>query len=261
MSWFSNISSKLRFKTWVRVLAAMILLLSLFGFANSKQGNMRVQKTEIYVEQEYDNYFIDEKDVHGLMTANGVELVDDKAFKKLDFKTLEKRIKDNLFVEDVEVYRDVKGMMYVKVKQRKPIARIARTWATDFYLDAKGNLFPLSEKFTARVIIVDGPFVNKLLSKGFKKEESNKPYLEFIKRVEEDAFLSAQIHQISIDPLGRINMYQQVGGQVIEFGYPDEHMDKKFNKLKVYYDRILPTKGWNAYRRVNLNFENQIICE
>ena len=140
----------------------------------------------------------------------------------LKFKNLEKQIKQNLFVEDVEVFRDVKGTLYAKVQQRKPIVRIARSFGYDFYLDAKGNIFPMSQKFTARVLIAEGPFMNKLLLKGFKKDKTYLPYLEFMKRIEKDEFLSAQIHQISIDELGRIKMYQQVGQQVIEFGYPDE---------------------------------------
>ena len=250
-----------KIKTLIQVAISMVVLMDLFGFANNHQDNMRVKKSEVFVKQSYDNYFIDEKDVMALMTRDGKEVLEDEAFKKLSFKEMERRIKANLFVEDVEVYRDVKGTLYAKVKQRLPIARIARSWGKDFYLDAKGNVFPISEKFTARVLVVDGPYMNRLLSKGFKKEETNKPYLEFIKRIVKDPFLSAQIHQISVDQLGRIDMYQQVGAQVIEFGYPDETMDLKFKKLKIFYDKILPSKGWNAYKRVNLNFDKQIVCE
>lgn len=250
-----------KIKTLLQVAIAAVILLSLFGFANSNQGNMRVKKAEVFVKQSYDNYFIDEKDVMALMTKDGHETLEDEAFKKLSFKEMERRIKENLFVEDVEVYRDVKGILYAKVKQRTPIARIARSWGKDFYLDEKGNVFPISDKFTARVLIMDGPYMNRLLSKGFKKEESNKAYLEFIKRIVSDEFLRTQIHQISVDNLGRIIMYQQVGAQVIEFGYPDETTDLKFEKLKIFYDRILPVKGWNAYKKVNLNFDKQIVCE
>lgn len=248
-------------KTLIQIGIAIAVLLGLFGFANSKQGDMRVVKADVYVKQAYDNYFIDEKDVMALMTIKGTEVLEEEAFKKLSFKELEKRIKENLFVEDVQVYRDVKGNLYAKVVQRKPIFRIARSYGKDFYVDTYGNIFPISDKFTARVLVADGPYMNKLLTKGFKKDSTNKNYLEFIKRVENDKFLNSQIHQISVDNLGRINMYQQIGSQVIEFGYPDKFMDAKFKKLKVFYERILPAKGWNAYKRVNLNYENQIVCE
>ena len=248
-------------KTLIQIGIAIAVLPGLFGFANSKQGDMRVVKADVYVKQAYDNYFIDEKDVMALMTIKGTEVLEEEAFKKLSFKELEKRIKENLFVEDVQVYRDVKGNLYAKVVQRKPIFRIARSYGKDFYVDTYGNIFPISDKFTARVLVADGPYMNKLLTKGFKKDSTNKNYLEFIKRVENDKFLNSQIHQISVDNLGRINMYQQIGSQVIEFGYPDKFMDAKFKKLKVFYERILPEKGWNAYKRVNLNYENQIVCE
>lgn len=256
-----NILSKLRLNNWARALISVGILLVLFSFANRKQGNMRVKNTDVDVVQTYDNFFIDQQDVVGLMTHNGKEVLEKESFKKVSFKDLEKQIKQNLFVEDVEVFRDVKGTLYAKVEQRKPIVRIARSFGNDFYLDAKGNIFPMSEKFTARVLIAEGPFLNKILLKGFKKDKTYAPYLEFMKRIEKDEFLKAQIHQINIDELGRINMYQQVGNQIIEFGYPDENLDKKFEKIQLFYERILPNKGWNAYTRVNLNFENQIICE
>jgi len=258
---FKNISSCFRLNNRAKLLISVGLMLILFSFANSKQGDMRVKNTDVTVTQSYDNYFIDQQDVIGLMTNSGEDVLDKESFKKIKFKKLEKQIKQNLFVEDVEVFRDVKGTLYAKVQQRKPIVRIARSFGYDFYLDAKGNIFPMSQKFTARVLIAEGPFMNKLLLKGFKKDKTYLPYLEFMKRIEKDEFLSAQIHQISIDELGRIKMYQQVGQQVIEFGYPDENLDKKFKKLQLFYERILPNKGWNAYTRVNLNFENQIICE
>ena len=248
-------------KTLIQIGTAVAVLLGLFGFANSKQGNMRVVKADVFVKQAYDNYFIDEKDVMSLMTVKGTEVLEEEAFKKLSFKELERRIKENLFVDEVQVYRDVKGNLYAKVVQRKPIFRIARSYGKDFYVDEKGNIFPISDKFTARVLVADGAYMNKLLIKGFKKDSVNQNYLEFVKKVEGDKFLTSQIHQISIDNLGRINMYQQVGSQVIEFGYPDEFMEAKFKKLKVFYERILPAKGWNAYKRINLNYENQIVCE
>lgn len=251
----------LNIKTLIQVGIAMAILLGLFGFANSRQSDMRVAKTDIYVEQAYDNYFIDEKDVMALMTSKGTEVLEEEAFKKISFKELEKRIRENLFVDEVEVYRDVKGTLFSKVTQRKPIFRIARSWGKDFYVDAKGNIFPVSDKFTARVLIADGAYMNRLLTKGFKKDTSNRRYLDFVKVIEQDKFLSSQIHQINVDQLGRISMYQQVGAQVIEFGYPDKFMDAKFRKLRVFYEKILPSKGWNAYKRVNLNFENQIVCE
>ena len=55
-------------------------------------------------------------------------------------------------------------------------------------------------------------------------------------------------------------MFPQVGGQLIEFGKP-ENLESKFKKLMIFYKEILPKHGWNAYERVNLEYEGQIIAE
>ena len=46
----------------------------------------------------------------------------------------------------------------------------------------------------------------------------------------------------------------------IEFGKA-EQIEEKFSKLAIFYQKILPFKGWNTYNRVNLKYFNQIDCE
>ena len=81
-----------------------------------------------------------------------------------------------------------------------------------------------------------------------------------LKYIENDAFWKAQIAHILIKKDGEIELYPQVTKQVVEFGMPED-FDGKFSKLLTFYKEILPKKGWNTYDRVNLKFENQIICE
>jgi cell division protein FtsQ len=78
--------------------------------------------------------------------------------------------------------------------------------------------------------------------------------------IHEDEFLHAQIAELDIDSKGKITIYPQVGGQLIEFGKP-ENLEVKFKKLRIFYKEILPMRGWNTYKRVNLEYEGQIIAE
>ena len=59
---------------------------------------------------------------------------------------------------------------------------------------------------------------------------------------------------------GEMILYPQVTRQYVQFGTIDD-WERKMAKLKIFYDRILPFKGWNSYTRVNLKYDNQIICE
>ena len=34
---------------------------------------------------------------------------------------------------------------------------------------------------------------------------------------------------------------------------------EKFNKISLFYNKIIPSKGWNTYKTVNVKFKDQII--
>ena len=50
------------------------------------------------------------------------------------------------------------------------------------------------------------------------------------------------------------------GNQEILFGKIEDFVGK-FQKLQTFYKKIIPAKGWNMYKKINLKFENQIICD
>jgi cell division protein FtsQ len=120
---------------------------------------------------------------------------------------------------------------------------------------------PVSEKFTSRVVLVSGPFVQQVLKHtNMNESEETKKILALIHKIREDEFWRAQITQLDIDSKSRITFFPQVGDERIEFGKA-ENLDVKFKKLMIFYKEILPRTGWNKYNRVNLEYEGQIITE
>ena len=81
-----------------------------------------------------------------------------------------------------------------------------------------------------------------------------------IRYIQEDEFWRAQIAQLDISSSGDIRMLPQITGQIVEFGTTDRY-DAKFSKLMIFYKKILPQRGWTRYKRVNLEYEGQIIAE
>jgi cell division protein FtsQ len=57
-----------------------------------------------------------------------------------------------------------------------------------------------------------------------------------------------------------VTLYPQMGKQIIEFGMATD-IESKFRKLKIFYKKILPVKGWNRYSKISLAYQDQIICE
>jgi cell division protein FtsQ len=225
---------------------------ALAGFASSRQNEKICKKVSINVDNEYNNYFIGDKEVKDLLTREGERNLE-------DLKNLEKRIEANKFVDDADVYRGLDGNIHVKVKQNRPIARIIRS-DQDVYIDTEGRTLPLSDRYTARVIPVTKSALIKSLDNEFFQDSTGKHYLSLLKFIEDDQFWKAQIAQMHIDGKGKVSFLPQVGEHTIEFGKPVE-VEAKFRKLMIFYKEVLPVMGWDKYKRVNVEYEDQIICE
>jgi cell division protein FtsQ len=251
---------KLKIKKGIIYSCLGLLLLVLIGFVEKKQGDKRVKNVIISVDHSGNNYFVEEGDVLDLITLNGQDPIVDKKYQYLDLKEIEIRIKSFKFVSDAQVSRDHKGNLKVLVKQRRPIARVIYPNGVHAYIGSDGTTLSTSEKFTSRVIIVDGDYAPKLMSEDFLQSEEGKQYFDLLKKIDEDKFWKAQLAQISIDRSGEIILYPQLGRQTIYMGMP-ENLDMKFKNLGLFYTKIIPSKGWNAYQTVNLKYKNQLICE
>ncbi|MFC5533597.1 cell division protein FtsQ/DivIB [Rhodocytophaga aerolata] len=251
---------KYKLKRKVKVFLTFVIFFGLIGFVEKKQASKVCTKVNVSIENTLNNYFINETDVLALITNNGSDQLVGEEYKNIDLKSLEKRIKTNKFIRNCQVSRDLKGELSVEVKQRRPIARIVQRYGPDAYISDQGEVLPLSDRFTARVIIIEADNAENLVEKDLLQTDSGKNIFQLLQFIDSSRFWKAQIAQLYMNADGTILLYPQVGKQVIEFGTATD-IERKFNKLKIFYKQIVPVKGWNRYSRVSLAYQNQIICE
>lgn len=247
-------------KREIKITALLAVVFLLIAVSERKQGTIAVKNIVIKVENIEGNQFIDEGDVADLMQL-GEENLKGASLEKLNMKELEKRIRMNRFVKDAQLYSDLKGNLVVKAKLRRPIARLVRNDGPDGYIAEDGTVMPVSDKFTTRVVLISGSYIRGLLSlENLNQTEETRNLMKMLEMIREDDFWRAQVAQLDIDSKGRVNILPQIGGQTIEFGVA-ENLETKFKKMRIFYKEILPQKGWNTYKRVNLEYEGQIIAE
>lgn len=167
---------------------------------------------------------------------------------------------ENTYIESTEIYRDLKGTLTVNVLLRRPQARVVQADGPDAYIAEDGTILPVSGKFSSRVILLSGSGSKDIVESGNINQSVHEEIFEVVEFINADDFWKAQIAQIVLEKNGEIKLLPQVTKQVIEFGEPD-NVEDKFRRLNVFYTQILPRKGWNSYERVNVKYENQIICE
>jgi cell division protein FtsQ len=251
---------KFNLKREIKIAGVLLVVLFLIAFTERKQGTVAIQDIQIKIENTNDNHFLDETDINKLMQLNH-ENLRGASLNKVGLKEIEKKIKQDRFVKDAQLYTDLKGNLVVNVELRRPIARIVRNDGPDGYIAEDGTIMPVSERFSSRVLLISGFYVRQLLrQENINSTEEGKQLMTMIKMIREDDFWKAQITQLDIDSKMRIDVVPEVGNETIEFGKP-ENIETKFKKLKIFYKEILPAKGWGKYRRVNLEYEGQIVAE
>ena len=242
---------------WVVGLGALMVCI---GWISFRSDGRVVRKVVVNIDNQADNYFLDDSDVMKLLSDGGEEKIVGASVENLSLKILENRLKNHKFVSNTEVSTDFQGNLFVSIAQNKPIARILRQDAPGAYVSNAGQVLPLSEKYTARVVLISGDYTRKLWLDNLTDTPYGQQLLELLLFIDQDPFWKAQIAEVSINRKGDIRLFPQVTRQVIEFGKA-ENIVEKFEKLMIFYTRILPAKGWNTYERVNLKYSNQIVCE
>ena len=248
-----------RIRKEVKVILILMLAISSIAFVQKRQSATTCNSIRINIINPESSNFVDEKEVAKLITGDRSVALVGNTYGRINLKEIETRTETNTYIQEAEAYKDHRGDLIVDAYIARPIARIIRTGKPDHYITDKGNLVETSTKYTSRVLLITGDYVSNF-KHNLRKDSSQQVLFNFLEYIYNNPFWKAQIAEIDIDRDGEMVIYPQVTKQYIQFGTLDE-WPEKMEKLKIFYMKILPFKGWNAYSRVNLIYENQIICE
>ncbi len=241
---------------WIIGLSATVVSLA---FTEVRQQSVLCKKIEININREDENYFINKQDVLKILFSPGDSLIG-TPIHRIPVSLLERLLKLNKYVDDADVYIDIKGKLQVNIVQRKPMLRIMNEVQQSFYIDEKGGKMPLSTLYSANVLIANGSITE--LYNGIN-DSINTPlvrslfYLSNVIRA--DKFWNAQIEQIYIEPNQDIILIPRLGDHKIIFG-DTSNANEKLENLLVFYQKALPKVGWQTYHTINVKFKGQLVC-
>ncbi len=251
---------KFRLNKGAKLVIMAVVLVAVIGFTERSNNNEVCNDIVVKISNRYDNFFIDQQDIIMLITDNGSELVKGASFNHLNLKEIEERVKADPFIKSAQIYKDLKGNLLVNAVLRRPFARILGNDKPDAYIAMDGSILPVSEKYITRAVLISGAYADELMKADLHSTEEGEQIYKMLDYIYNDKFWKAQIAQIDVDENLNMTLYPQVTKQIVEFGKPED-LETKFKKLKIFYTEILPQKGWNKYRRVNLKYKDQIIAE
>jgi len=246
-------------------------LLASLAFATGKEKNVVAENLYVSVNNTEVNTFIDEEDVKEFFKDRNDSILN-TSLKNIDVNGLEKALNSHPAVENADIAVDVNGDVTIDVTQRTPLVRVMNMDGESYYIDNKSKLMPLSDKYTARVLIATGyiiePFASRyqFLVNDIAKHEvfSKVSVLDDIYSISafiaKDSVLASLIHQINVTPDKELELYPSIGNHKIIFGEAKDFQEK-FDKLKLFYTEGLnKTDGWNKYSTINIKYKNQVVC-
>ncbi|MBL7935693.1 MAG: hypothetical protein JNM51_07780 [Bacteroidia bacterium] len=246
-------------------------LLASLAFATGKEKNVIAENLYVSVNNTEVNTFIDEEDVKEFFKERNDSILN-TSLKNIDVNGLEKALNSHPAVENADIAVDVNGDVNIDVTQRTPLVRVMNLDGESYYIDDKSKLMPLSDKYTARVLIATGYIVEPFASRyqfsvnDITKHEvfSKVSVLDDIYTISafiaKDSVLASLIHQINVTPDKELELYPSIGNHKIIFGEAKD-FEEKFEKLKLFYTEGLnKTDGWNKYSTINIKYKNQVVC-
>lgn len=251
---------------WILILAYMLAILPLIS-AHRKQ--IKCEKIAVIIADGTQHFFVEEQNIISMLHDKGEKIIGE-SIHQLDLNRLEGMLKLHPSINNVNIYGKVNGELQINIEQRNPILRVINRNRESYYIDEKGALMPLSDKYSAHVLVASGD-LNEPYSKRYTRnlraqtpenvDNSGSLLLDLYQLAEyiyHDEFWRAQIEQIYVKG-NAFEMVPRVGTHIIEFG-TIENYEKKFRNLRALYLKGLPETGWNKYKTVNLKYNNQVIC-
>ena len=243
-------------------MVAAILVASCLAGKEARKG-LVCKGLEVAILDSLENSFVSKADVRKYLDKEYGRYVGEK-LDSLDLVKIEKIIDGRSAVKKSQAYVTKDSLLRIEVTQRKPVVRFQKKEG-GFYADADGYIFPLQVSYASHVQIIDGD-IPLAANSGYKGEIENprerewfENVMDVVRFIEGSRTWKGKIVQIHVEKNGEIVLVPREGRQVFRFGQPVQ-VAEKFDKMEMYYSHIVPEKGSEAYKTVDVRFADQIVC-
>ncbi len=251
-----------------KIVFATVLLVVIYLSLNKFHDTV-CEGIDICIQDSAQLNFVNKNDVLDMIHQGGKNIAGYK-MDNVDVYELTQKVKQNPYVRNVSIYKTVSGRLKVDVRQRKPILLVMGN-KQDYYIDEDGCVFPASDKYPARTLVVTGciqdmfDFTERPYYQIYNKGEEMEPSMtldlfKLGRLIMADDFWRDQVAQIYVTTLNEYELVPMAGRHILALGSIDEY-DRKMYILKQFYLKGLNKTGWNRYSLISVKYNGQIVCK
>lgn len=231
-------------------------LVSLLLAANSNKKKQVCSDYTIVVKSKGEKPVIADNEVLQWLRSVAKGNIRQQPVKELDLHSMELLVEKNAWVKDAELWFDNRSVLHVVVEERSPLARVFTTSSGSYYLDEELHRLPLKKGWMIELPVFTGfPDRNK-----WTKKDSllGKDIIQLADHISRDEFWKAQIEQVDMDSRGQFDLVTLVGNNIIRLGKVED-LESKFNRLDLFYKKVLSKTGFEKYAAIDVRFKGQIV--
>jgi cell division protein FtsQ len=252
---------------WIALAAGTVLVMS---FSVGNHGSKHCLGVECNIDFRGNQPLLTNREViNGLTTKFGK--LQSKPINLIDIAAITRWVKSNPYLENTDVLMTVEGKILIKARQCTPLVRYITQNGSQHFIADNGRIMPVRFEFPYKILIADGSIKGVVPDEKniFSLAVKNKPVepevfilqnLHYVSQlIHSDPVLNSLIEQIYTGDNGKMLMVTKAGSHLIEFG-DTSLAAEKFENLKCFYKEALPKTGWKKYRKISLEYKNQIVC-
>ena len=192
--------------------------------------------------------FVTPQGVLSDLKGQGIKLVG-KHMGDIDASDIEEALKLSPYLENADIVKCQDGRLLIRVNQLVPVLRVF-DGDNSYYVNRMGKRMEANRYYHCDVPVVQGHFT---------KRYPETRLLPLINYVENDSLLRSLVTMYCVRDTNNIIIVPQISGHVINIG-DASGFENKFVKLKLFYNQVLPKKGWNTYDTISVKWNHQIVA-
>ena len=251
-------------------IAGLIGLIAIVVYGNIRREESIVQGVVVVIDYDGGDTLIRAKTLEEHIMKTLPQLGGQRV-KEIDEAAVEAAAATSPYIAASQVSVSSGAKIVVHARQRRPIVRMYYQ-DKEFYIDEEGRCVPESEEGEYDCIVGSGHFRQKM-GKGYRKLDIAEMRRDSVKRgydivgvwevakyIDEHEEWRDHFDQIYREKNRELVLIPAEGSYRVIIGEA-EGIEEKLRRYARFRDKVLPRKGWDYYKAVNLKYAGQVVAQ
>lgn len=193
--------------------------------------------------------FLNKQDIVNVVNAVGLNPLGKKK-PEINIQEIEDTLNNYKFLEYAECSLLNDNAFFIEVKQIVPVMRIISSDGS-YYVNKDGKRIETDARYSVDVPVVHGEFDGEKL-----KYSDIMPLINYISKSEQ---IANYVTDLRVRDKNNIFIVPNIRGHLVNFGSV-ENIESKFQKIKRFYEKVIPVRGWWYYDTISVKWDYQVVA-